>query len=228
RRRAPSSSRTTRTAFRRPAGTTRPRSRSARTPISNSALLTLYRAAFSTNVERVALALGYKGLRAESGWIDYTDRSPGEKVSGQPLVPVLVDGDHVVVDSMKIIRYLDERHPERPLFPSDPARLEEMLVFIDWFNEVWKVWPNAIEGGQNIEESAAAMTQSLDRFETLLDGRDYLMGDEFSAADCAAFPFLKYGAGRDPDDEELFHHILEQHLQFDGHTRVAAWVRRVD
>jgi glutathione S-transferase len=191
-------------------------------------LLTLYRAPFSTNVERVALALGYKGLRAESVWIDYADRSRVEAVSGQPLVPVLVDGDHVVVDSMTIVRYLEERHPDPPLFPSDAARREEMLVFIDWFNQVWKVWPNAIEAGRDVEESAAAIRRSLDRFEALLDGRDHLMGHEFSAADCAAFPFLKYGLGSEPGDEEPFHRILERHLTLEGHPRIAAWVERVD
>jgi glutathione S-transferase len=52
-------------------------------------VIRLYRARFSTNVERVALALALKGLEAESVWITYEDRSPVEQVSGQPLVPVL-------------------------------------------------------------------------------------------------------------------------------------------
>jgi glutathione S-transferase len=191
-------------------------------------LLTLYRAPFSTNVERVALALAHKGLAVESVWIEYSDRSPVEEVSGQPLVPVLADGDEVIVDSMTILRHLEERHPDPPLYPSDPARREEMLVFIDWFNHVWKVWPNAIEGGGDVEENAAAMTRALDRFEAMLDGRDYLMGDEFSAADVCAFPFLKFALMRDPTDDEEFHLILERHQQLDGRERLADWIRRVD
>jgi glutathione S-transferase len=59
-------------------------------------------------------------------------------------------------------------------------------------------------------------------------GRGHLFG-EFSAADCAAFPFLKFGQGRDPADHELFHRILEEHLKLDGsHPRLAAWIDRVD
>ena len=105
----------------------------------------LYRARFSTNVERVALALAHKGLSVESVWID-SDRTEVARVSGQDLVPVLVEDDGtVVVESMDIVRHLDERHPERPLYPADPARREEMLVFIDWFNRVWKRPPNEIE-----------------------------------------------------------------------------------
>ena len=188
----------------------------------------LYRAAFSTNVERVALALAHKGLAVESVWIEYSDRSPVERVSGQPLVPVLVDGDEVVVDSMAIVRHLEERHPEPPLYPAERARREEMLVFIDWFNHVWKLWPNSIEAGRDVEESSAAMARALERFEAMLDGRDHLMGSEFSAADVCAFPFLKFALLRDPEDDEEFHLVLERHQRLNGHERLAAWIQRVN
>jgi glutathione S-transferase len=188
----------------------------------------LYRAPFSTNVERVALALAHKGLAVESVWIEYSDRSPVERVSGQPLVPVLVDGDEVVVDSMAIVRHLEGRHPEPPLYPAERARREEMLVFIDWFNHVWKVWPNSIEAGRDVEESSAAMARALDRFEAMLDGRDHLMGEEFSAADVCAFPFLKFALLRDPEDDEEFHLVLERHQRLNGHERLAAWIQRVN
>ena len=188
----------------------------------------LYRAPFSTNVERVALALAHKGLAVDSVWIEYSDRSPVERVSGQPLVPVLVDGDEVVVDSMAIVRHLEERHPEPPLYPAERARREEMLVFIDWFNHVWKVWPNSIEAGRDVEESSAAMARALDRFEAMLDGRDHLMGEEISAADVCAFPFLKFALLRDPEDDEEFHLVLERHQRLNGHERLAAWIQRVN
>jgi glutathione S-transferase len=191
-------------------------------------LLTLYRAPFSTNVERVALALAHKGLSAESVWIEYSDRSRVEEVSGQPLVPVLVDDGEVIVDSMVIVRHLEERFPDPPLYPADPARREEMLVFIDWFNHVWKVWPNSIEAGNDVDASATTMAAALDRFEAMLTGRDYLMGDEFSAADVCAFPFLKFALIRDPEDDEEFHLILERHQRLDGHERLADWIRRVN
>ena len=59
------------------------------------------------------------------------------------------------------------------------------------------------------------MTASLDLFERLLDGRDYLFGG-FSAADCAAFPFLKYALDRNGDDDEAFHEILREYLVVDA------------
>ena len=198
---------------------------------------TLYRAPFSTNVERVALALAHKGIAVESVVIDYADRSPVERVCGQPLVPVLVDDDEVVTDSMRIIRHLEARYPDPPLYPSQPHRLAEMLIFIDWFNRVWKVAPNAIEAElrqaspdtARVDALASEMAAALDLFESLLTGREFLLGDRFSAADCAVFPFVKFALGRPPGDDELFHVILERHQPLGhDHPRVGEWIARMD
>ena len=195
----------------------------------------LYRAPFSTNVERVALALAHKGLEVESVVIDYADRSPVIEVSGQPLVPVIVDGEKVVNDSLAILRHLEERTPKPPLFPVARDRRAELDLFLEWFEGVWKGPPNAIEAELSkpepdhgrVAEWSSRMDSWLDLFERLLTGRDHLFGD-FSAADCAAFPFLKYARSREPDDDELFHRVLDEHQSIDGRPRLAAWIDRVD
>jgi glutathione S-transferase len=200
-------------------------------------MIRLYRAPFSTNVERVALAVAHKGLTVESVVIDYSDRSEVERVSGQGLVPVIDDDGTVVVDSMEIVRHLEERYPVAPLYPTDEARRAEMLIFIDWFNRVWKRPPNEIEAEiskpdadhERVARLAGELAAALDRFEAMLAGRDHLFGNDFSAADCAAFPFLKYALFRDPADDELFHRILDEHQQLgDDHPRLADWIRRVN
>jgi Glutathione S-transferase, N-terminal domain len=61
--------------------------------------LRVYRVPFSTNVERVALAAGHKGIELEYVDVPYDDRTEIVRVSGQELVPVLVDGDAVITDS---------------------------------------------------------------------------------------------------------------------------------
>jgi glutathione S-transferase len=199
-------------------------------------LIKLYRARFSTNVERVALALAHKGLATESVWIEYSDRSAVEAVSGQGLVPVLDYNGEIVIDSMEIVRFLEERHPQPQLFPADPARRAEMLVLIDWFNRVWKRPPNVIEAEMRkvapdrglIAEMGTLMRTYLDLFEDMLAGREYLLGSDFTAADVAAFPFLKYAVLYDPADDELFHVILRDHQRDRERPRLAAWIRRVD
>src|SRR6266704_2282611 len=107
-------------------------------------MIRLYRFPHSTNVERVALAMAHKGLKAESVNIEPNDRTEVRRVSGQDLVPVIDDNGKVVYDSMEIVKYLEERYPEQPLYPKDAARRDEMLVFIEWFNRVWKRPPNDI------------------------------------------------------------------------------------
>jgi glutathione S-transferase len=200
-------------------------------------VLRVYRIPFSTNVERVALAAGHKGLELEWVDVDPADRSPVELVSGQSLVPVLVDGDDVVADSTRIIDRLDNRFPNPPLYPRDEALRAEVGIFVDWFNRVWKRPPNVLAAELEKAEPDEAevrrlsghMRAALDRFEGLLAGRDHLFG-EFGIADCIAFPFLKYAAlGLPAGDEELFHRILVEHQPLgDRHPRLRAWVLRVD
>jgi glutathione S-transferase len=198
--------------------------------------LRLYAIPYSTNVERVALALGHKGIGAEVVMCDPADRAPIREASGQDLVPVLDDGGFVVADSTRIIEHLERRFPDPPLYPQEPARRAEMEVFVDWFNRVWKVPPNAIEAELGRTEPdhvrIAALEHelrsTLDVFDGLLHGRDYLLSDSLSAADCVAYPFLKYGLWIQASDGERFHRILAQNLALEGgHPRVEDWVRRV-
>jgi glutathione S-transferase len=205
-------------------------------PTEELDLIRVYRIPFSTNVERVALAAGHKAI--EIDWIDVdpNDRSAIHALSGQPFVPVLVDGDEVVSDSPVIIDWLERRVPEPPLFPREPARRAEVRVFVDWFNNVWKRPPNLIAAEEEkpepdtgrIAELGARMRSFVPLFEDLLNGRDYLFGD-FGAADVIAFPFLKYAAfGAPADDAERFHHILVEHQALAAGSPIRAWAERVD
>ena len=72
---------------------------------------------------RVRIALALKGLsydyvpvhlvRGEQLKPPFSDKTPAA------LVPLLVDGDRQLTQSMAIIEYLDETHPEPPLLPGD-------------------------------------------------------------------------------------------------------------
>ncbi len=187
----------------------------------------VYRIPFSTNVERVALGLAYKGLSVE--WIDVPagDRSEVLRVSGQELVPVLDDDGRIVTDSEAILRYLEEQQPEPPLWPHEVARRAEADVFVDWFNRLWKRAPNLIAAERDPAKFGPRITAALDRFESLLDGRDFLLG-EFGIADVTAFPFVKYATDTSSEDDEPFHQILRDWQPIEGRPRVDAWISRVD
>jgi glutathione S-transferase len=198
-------------------------------------MLRLFRFRYSTNVERVALALAYKGLEVESVEVDPGDRAPVRAASGQDLVPVLIDGDEVIADSTRILHHLEQRFPDPPLFPADAAAAAEVEVFLDWFNRAWKREPNlitdAIQTGaadtEDVARWSARIRRRLDVFEGLLTGRDHLFG-AFGAADCAAWPFLRYAVAIEPDDDELFHRVLHERMPLEPrHSRLRTWIERV-
>jgi glutathione S-transferase len=202
-------------------------------------VIRVHRIPFSTNVERVALAAGIKGIEIE--WVDHdpADRSAIASLSGQELVPVAeIDGE-VVADSMRIVERLEELRPEPALYPANEASRAMLTVFIDWFNEVWKGPPNAIDDERadarpDRARIAALLAQARSwtpRFEAMLSAHPFLMtSDGPSAADVCAFPFLKYALVETPaEDTESFHRILEECLKpADDYPRLLDWVPTVD
>ncbi|MGD9536485.1 MAG: glutathione S-transferase N-terminal domain-containing protein [Alphaproteobacteria bacterium] len=83
---------------------------------------------FSPYCWRARFALAHKGLNADRIAIGFTEK---ERIafSGQPLVPVLVDGDTTVSDSWKIACYLEERYPDAPsLFGGAVGQSEALFI----------------------------------------------------------------------------------------------------
>lgn len=79
----------------------------------------------SSAAYRVRIALNLKGLEAERHYVHLAKgehKNPAfAAVNPQKLVPVLEDGDNYLIQSLAIIEYLEETHPEPPLLPSDPT-----------------------------------------------------------------------------------------------------------
>ena len=162
-----------------PSGPLRRAGRAAAAGSAEGRMIRVWRIPFSTNVERVALALGHKGLEAEWVDVDRNDRTTVIEASGQPLVPVLEDDGKLIADSTAIFEYLEERYPDPPLYPRDEARRAEAVLLIDWFNRVWKKPPNELERSLSVEErvekriraQVEELERSRDRFESLLADR---------------------------------------------------------
>jgi glutathione S-transferase len=194
-------------------------------------MLRVHRVPFSTNVERVALAAGHKGLAVE--WVDHSDgdRDAVVALSGQRLVPVAEFEAEVVRGSLKIVERIEAEQPEPALIPTDPTGWAAALITIDWFDRVWKGPPNALDGP---EPPDADSLRSRSRLWTrwlvdLLADRPYFGGERLGIVDVCVFPFLKY-ATLDPagGDTERFHAILVDLLRADDHPLLDEWVARVD
>lgn len=82
---------------------------------------------FSPYCWRVKMALAHKGLDFDTvAWrFVEKERLPQPNIG---LVPVLVDGEHVVHDSWRIAEYLDSRYPQSPLFGCPAARAQASLI----------------------------------------------------------------------------------------------------
>ncbi len=68
---------------------------------------------FSPYCWRTRMALAHKELSVETIPWRFTEKEAIAK-SGQPRVPVLVDGDQWIADSWTIANYLEDSYPERP------------------------------------------------------------------------------------------------------------------
>ena len=88
---------------------------------------------------RVRIALNLKGLPYETASV-HLSRDGGEQhkpeyrgLNPQGLVPMLRDGAQMLTQSIAIIEYLDETHPQPPLLPKDPvgrARVRALALAI--------------------------------------------------------------------------------------------------
>jgi maleylacetoacetate isomerase len=84
---------------------------------------------------RVRIALNLKGLSYDTAAIHLrrNDQSAPDyrNVNPQGLVPTLEDGGQTLIQSMAILEYLDELHPEPTLLPQQPADRARVRALAD-------------------------------------------------------------------------------------------------
>ena len=108
-----------------------------------------------------------------------------------------VETDHgALSESQVILEYLEERYPEKPMFPSDPfarAKCRELIQHLE-LNVEWvarRLYKESFFGG-SVSEEAKRETQKrlpmgLEAVAQLSYFSPYIFGPAFSAADCAAY-----------------------------------------
>ena len=174
--------------------------------------MTLYGYWRSSAAFRVRLALAWKHLDATSIPIDLRLGQQGADAfmarNRQGLVPLLIDGDSAIGQSLAIIEYLDELYPEPPLLPATAlararVRSAALMVAADIHPinnlRVLKYLKSPLGHDQPTIDAWARhwIAQgffALEAFATEHGGR-YLYGDALSVADLCLVPQL-YNARR--------------------------------
>lgn len=97
----------------------------------------LYGAARSSAAFRVRIGLNLKGIAAKQTAVNLRagdqHATRYRTLNPQGFVPILVDGDATLTQSLAILDYLDETHPEPPFLPAAPverARVRAMALAV--------------------------------------------------------------------------------------------------
>ena len=106
--------------------------------------------------------------------------------------PILQDRDLVLYGPTLINEYLDERLPHPPLMPIDPvgrgkARLAIADIHRDWLNNAQR----SIELGTKLDKKSTDLIRDgLTAMAVQLEGKKFVLGEEFSLVDCYVGPLL--------------------------------------
>ena len=175
--------------------------------------LVLYNAARCPYAARARIVLAEKGIEYEVVEIDLSDR-PAWLYEKNPAgrVPVIEEDGSVLSESAVIMEFLDERYPDPPLLPPDPADRAAVRLLIfrdDDLTDPYYAFRRGEDGAR--EELDAALS----RLDAMLDERPYLGGMEFGLADIAFVPWLL--RARDMLGVELY-----------GFRSLAEWLARLE
>jgi stringent starvation protein A len=151
-------------------------------------VLTLYDADRCPYCARVRIVLAEKGLEHETVVVDLDDR-PAWIYEKNPLgrVPVLEEDAFVLPESAVIMEYLDERYPEPPLWPADPAERATGRLLVERFDQLSRPY-YALRRGD--EEARDRLRDELAKLDAVLAGHAFLSGREFGIADAAYLPWI--------------------------------------
>lgn len=152
-------------------------------------MLTLYDAPRCPYCARTRIVLAEKDVPHETVTIDLGNR-PAWLLEHNPphgRVPVLEEDGWVLPESAVIDEYLEERFPEPPLMPSDPAARAAARFVVFRFDDLGTPYY-----AFRREEPGAAtrLDESLQALDEFLEGTPYLTGDAFGLADIAYLPWL--------------------------------------
>jgi glutathione S-transferase len=151
-------------------------------------MLTVYDAARCPYCARARIALAEKGIEYEAFEIDLSDRPQWiyeKNATGR--VPVIEEDAWILPESSVIMEYLEERYPEPPLLPPDPADRALARVWIFRHDHFTKPY-YALRRGE--DGAAEAFDEQLTELDAALERQPWLTGAAYGLADIAYVPWV--------------------------------------
>lgn len=189
-------------------------------------MIKLYDSAFSPFARKVRMVLEHKGLAFEAlDGLLRSNHAALKAVNGRIEVPVLVDGDVVVVNSSDIVSYLEHIRPTPPVHPQDPAArvharaweraadtfVDAIMIDISYWK--WAAREDEMPAGL-IEAARGDLRGIYAALERDLAGREFVSG-ALSIADIALFPHLASVKA------------MEVEFSSEEHPNLVRWFRRM-
>ena len=164
-------------------------------------MIKLYDFKSSPNCQRVKVVLAEKNLPYDIAPIDLRAQEQKTpvylKLNPYGKVPVLTDDATVLYESLIINEYLEEKYPNPPLLPKDPAKKAKARILIDYgmahFDSPYQKLRMELtkepkeQNQQAIAGAKSELKKLLQRFEDEIGDQQYLVGD-FSLVDADLLP----------------------------------------
>lgn len=195
--------------------------------------IVFYAGSGSVPAWKVWLSLEHKQLPYELKMVSFQDgdlKKPAFlAVNPRGKVPALTDGDVSVWESAIIVEYLEDRYPERPLLPREPAeraRIRRIAAEAQEYlggaqhdmGRATFMAPGGKQDPELLEKARGVATAEVKRYEDEVRG-PFIAGESPSLADFTLFPILA-----------MIRRVTTRFsaTPFDPGPRIAEWMQRIE
>jgi len=163
--------------------------------ITQRTSMALYSDPNSHYSHRVRIVLQEKGLSTEI--IDMTQENMHFdllEINPNAEIPVLIDRDICLYDSLVLMEYLEERFPHPPLMPVYPVIKARSRLFILRIEQEWSKNLDYLalnpKPGSKTQKSKKDLKSNILSASSIFDEHPYFMSEDFSLIDCCVAPIL--------------------------------------
>lgn len=168
----------------------------------------LYTHPFSTNARRAALTAAHLGVDVEHVVVDLmtgAHKTPAFlAINPHGRVPVLVDGDFVLSESIAIMTYLADKTGAHALYPTELQARSHVNQWLFWTSNHWNtavgqlLFENTLKSmfgmgapdPYTVQRAESQFREHAGALERVLGARAHVMGDALTLVDLAIAPTL--------------------------------------